>query len=283
MSEALQKIEPSVVSFFIKELDDDYTSNETLGSGMIITSDGWVVGLAADLSSVGDSSLAIVTHNNKTYYSEEIIIDDYSEAAFIKFKADNLTPVQFAETDNLAIGDDVVAVYNSLFSQQRAVSSTLENIWFHDQKQYHTQEHPADYLIVETLRKEYKGSPLINLQGEVLGLNVLDNRVIPHKYFTDVMPQVISNQKIQRIDLDLDYIDLSQVISSTEEQKGVQIQSLITLESGLLVNDVITKVDAQEIDKFHNFTHILQEYKPKDIANFTIIRKNNEQEIQVEL
>lgn len=278
-AEALAKIEPSIVNIFVKKTTDDYLPADAISSAIVLTSDGWLAAVLPPGTYSADE-LVVITNDHATREIQDLIYDEYSTVYFLRATdANNLKAVQFTDAEQLTIGDNVLAVFNDLFSGQRVSSTNLENLLFKDENNYSTIAYPYNYLIADNLRKEYFGSVLINNAGDVIGLNLLDNRVLPHTYFSAVMPQIISQQKIARISLDLAYTDLSRAINSTES-KGALI---ITANKPLVKDDIILKIDNTEIDKFHNLTDILQEYKPGDQAMFTIKRQDKEQDIEIEL
>jgi S1-C subfamily serine protease len=180
--------------------------------------------------------------------------------------------VQFVDKDQLALGETAMAVFNSRYSGQRVTITNLENLSFNEENDFSTSIHPYDYLIADNLKQEYFGSALINNDGDVIGMNVSDSRVLPYAFFSDRLTQIISEQKIQRIDLSLEYSNLD---------KGALIMT--SRDLSLQKDDIILKIDDQEIDKFHNLTALLQEYQPGDTAVFTVKRQGKEQEIEVVL
>jgi len=279
-SEALVKIEPSIVNIFSKKTTDDYLPQEAISSGIVLTSDGWIAAVLPPATYSADE-LVVISNDNTIREIQDLIYDEYSTIYFLRASGNNnLKAVQFVDTEQLTMGDNVLAVFNSLFSGQRVVLTNLENLLFKDENNYTTNAYPYNYLIADNLRKEYFGSVLINNAGDVIGLNLLDNRVLPHAYFSVVMPQIISQQQISRVSLDLEYTDLSRAVNSTEK-KGALVGT--SRDLSLQNNDIILKIDNIEIDKYHNLTDILQEYKPGDQAVFTIKRLDKEQEIGIEL
>lgn len=266
-SEALAKIEPSVVNIFM--------ANEAISSGIILTSDGWIAAVLPP-ATYSPEELVVVTNGQEVRDIIDFIYDEYSTVYFLRTSGENdLKAAQFADAEQLAIGENVMAVFNSLYSGQRATVTNLENLFFNDENNYSLAEYPYNYLIADNLKKEYFGSALINNAGDVIGLNLLDSRVLPHAFFSDVMPQIISQQKIERIDLDFKYSNLD---------KGAKITSVgTTLELSLHTDDIILKIDNIEIDKYHNLTSLLQEYQPGDRVVFTIKRQEKEQKIEMEL
>lgn len=264
-SDAVKKIVPSVLGV--------YDNKDTfLGSALILTSDGWLV---STLDDVNLPQAKIKTSDDKEYQIDQMILDDYSGATFIKINAMNLMPAQFSSPEQTALGDISISVFNSPFSGERVFISHLENLTYHEAETFQTQNYPYDYLLNDTLKPEYESAAVINDKGEVLGFNLSEGKILPHRYVSKIMGQIIAGQKIERIDFSLEYNLLS--------DKGAEIKKIITANTGLLIGDIILKVEGQDINKLHNFNHILEEYKAGDTATFTIKRGEEEKEIVVTL
>lgn len=281
LQQALNKIEPSIVNIYNKKDNADIQNTDLLGSSIALTSDGW---LATSINNLPELNGMIAITNDKTQYSlEKIITDSYSGIVFIKCSATNLIPAQFAAIENVDTGDEVFAVMNSLYSGLRIAEATLENNSYQENPIFSTQNHAFNYLISNNFNNEYLGSPLVNERGEVLGLNILNNLVVPHDNFTNVMPQVITNNELERIKINFEYYNLDNQYQKDKQGSGIKITSISTPNSGLLVNDVVLKVDGQDVNKINNLTQLLQEYHSGDTATFSIQREEIKQDIIVNL
>ncbi|MFH0818631.1 MAG: S1C family serine protease [Patescibacteria group bacterium] len=286
IKEALAKIEPSVVEILNKDTDDQYLETDILASGVILTSDGWLA-VAGDFTEQTD--LIAITSNNKVYDIEQSLFDVYSGVSFLKCTGTGLLPAAFASNESLAVADQTIAVYNSYLNGQRAQITWIENISYNDENDLTLSQHPDDLLISSNLDQTYLSAPLINMQGEVIGLNLLNQHIVKQQYFTDIMAQVISNKTADRISLDFVYNDLSRGVQYYDEKqdkyynKGVLINNVVSSKSHLLAGDIVLKVDDQEINKFNSLNDILSSYKPEEVASFSLIRNEKEIAVDVEL
>ncbi|MFA6027926.1 MAG: S1C family serine protease [Patescibacteria group bacterium] len=263
MKTAIEKIKPSVVGLY---------NENFIGSGLALTSDGWIVTTIADINK---EQTKIKTADNKEFTIDQIIIDNYSGTTFIKVSTLNLTPAQFANAEKINLGDKAAGVFNSQYSGERVFISYLENIAYHEADTFNTQNYPYNYLFNNTFKQEYSGAPVINDRGEVLALYLSEGKALPHRYFSQVLSSVISDQNISRPIFNIDYALLT--------DGGAEIKAISTKNTGLLIGDVIKKVDGQEINKIYNLNHVLEGYKTGDTKTFTIIRGENEQELELVL
>jgi len=281
LTDALNKIKPSVVSFFIKKADNYYQEADFLGSGLILTSDGWLVATIPNIDQQTD--LVAITTDKKILNIDSIIKDDYSGATFFKCLANNLIPGQFADAANVIKGEDVYAVSNSLFSDLRVSRTVIENNIFHEQSEFTTTIHPFDYLVATNLSNAYAGAPLINNRGEVLGISYANSLVLPQQFFSEVMTTVISQNAINRPNLNIIYVNLDNEFNNIKGDKGAKIIVVNGENTGLQINDIITKVDNADITKINNLTQVIQLYQAGDSATFTLLSQGKEMDLQVNL
>lgn len=281
LTDALNKIKPSVVSFFNKKADNNYQEADFLGSGLILTSDGWLVAAIPNIDLQTD--LVAVTTDKKILTVDKIIKDDYSGATFFKSSGSNLTPGQFTDVANVINGDDVYAISNSLFSDLRVSKTAIENNVFHENNEFATTIHPFDYIITTNLSSAYAGAPLINNQGEVLGISYANSLVLPQQYFSEVMIDVISQNIINRPNFNISYINLENEFNNLKGDKGAKITAVNSENTSLQIDDIVTKVDNADITKINNLTQVIQLYQAGDSATFTLLRQGKELDLQVNL
>jgi S1-C subfamily serine protease len=169
------------------------------------------------------------------------------------------------------------------------------------------------------LENSFIGSPVINLKGSVIGIvgsqklkvksqkleeekskGNLINIIIPVVHFKSVVGQVLkegqnlkSNSYLARPAMEIDYLDLAQARGITDKRfKDLQRGALIwgspakdspAEKAGLKNADVILKVNNDLVNGRHNLTELIQEYKPGDKIELTILRAGKEEKKEVEL
>lgn len=284
-SSAINKVEPSIVNIYkTNGAEKDLIAQDYLGSALVVTADGWLVCLNKQIENLDKYSLLLVTSDNKKYQPQNIIVDDYTQIAYLQVNANNLNPAQFASADNISLGEEVLSVYNSASSSLMVKENILENVTYHPDFTFSTKQHPYNYLIGDMLNAEYLGSPVVNTSGDIVGLNLLENRVLPNKYFTDILPQVLAKKTTNRLKPEFEYYDLARqsnllALTDVKSDQGVMIVS--TEISNLLEDDIILEIDGQKIDQYNNLNDIIQTYKAGEMAKFKIIRQDKEQEVEV--
>lgn len=159
---AVSKVGPCLV--VIQSFQGDKIISQ--GSGFIMTSDGFIVTAANNISAIADKFL--VFRNNHSVAAEIVKTDTKNNLALLKTEESNLPVVSFADFDDLFLGQRIILIGAELtteglnrFVNLGVVRSVYENIL----KVNLTE----DNLLAN-------GCPLVNIKGEVIGLNLIDQR-----------------------------------------------------------------------------------------------------------
>lgn len=183
----LQKVEPSVVSIttqITQQLsgpfdygygyggsDSRQVVGEAAGSGVVLTSDGQVLTNAHVVENA--SSIKVTLANGRSYSAAVVGRDTSSDLALLQLKgAKGLTPATLGNSSQLQVGDDVVAIGNALALEggptvTRGIVSALE-------RSIDEQDGASLSHLIQTdaaISSGNSGGPLVNAQGEVVGLN----------------------------------------------------------------------------------------------------------------
>ena len=143
------------------------TTAAVAGSGFILTADGYIV---TNYHVIEDGSdIKVTTFDNKTYAAEVVGYDAKNDLAVLKIDAEGLTPVILGSSDNLNVGDDVIAIGNPLgeltFSLTKGCVSALNrNVTLNDNLQMN---------LIQTdcaINSGNSGGALFNMYGEVIGI-----------------------------------------------------------------------------------------------------------------
>lgn len=190
---AIQAVSPSVASINVVKLqksrqqfrgifDDPFFSNmlppvyrrvESLGSGVVISSDGYVV---TNAHVVDNAAEVIVTLPGGLQYDvEQIFTDPLTDIALLKIPAKGLPAVNFGDSDNLIIGEWAIALGNplGLFDVSKQPTATVGIISGLHMDFGHQQQRVYQDMIQTdaSINPGNSGGPLVNGAGEVIGIN----------------------------------------------------------------------------------------------------------------
>lgn len=308
-----EKVLPSVVGIEVQ-----YTVNSIFGgggtatgsgSGIIISSDGYILTNNHVVSNTDSSSTnafyqvseansvkVYLYGDSETAYDAKIIgTDAETDLAIIKIEKNNLPAAELGNSDNLKIGEWVMAIGNPLGLGSSisigAVSAVDREV---------TDSDGVKYTLIQTdaaINEGNSGGALVNSKGQVIGINFMKvssvgvegiSFAIPITPAIDVSNELIQYNKVRRPYLGITGTTVTEQISKMYNLAiGVYVQSVDTFAkagtSGLKAGDVITKIDNTEIKTMTELTDYIKSKNIGDTITLKINRSGEELEITCEL
>jgi len=168
--EVIKRISPSVVAIVGKPadtLDQEDRFNLSHGTGVIIKADGWIVTNAHVVKEM--KNLTVITLDGKQYSGTVTHMDEESDLALVKIAAYGLTPAKFAPGNAIQIGETVVAIGTpiSVSLRNSASAGIISGV---------NRSVNSTYRLLQTdasINPGNSGGPLVNLRGEIVGINSL--------------------------------------------------------------------------------------------------------------
>ncbi len=269
------------------------------GSGVIISEDGYIV---TNFHVVKDANtIEVILNNNKHSYSAKIIgTDPSTDLALLKIEAKNLPHITLGNSDNVQIGEWVLAVGNpfNLTSTVTAgiVSAKGRNI------NIVNNTFPIESFIQTdaAINPGNSGGALVDLEGKLVGINtaIASNTgsyngygfAIPVNIVAKIIKDLIEYKEVQRGFTGMDVKDIDAGLAeklNINNNLGVYIQSILTDgpadNAGLKVGDVIIKINRKDIDSKSIFDEQLAYNRPGDKVTISILRNTKEIDITITL
>ncbi len=263
------------------------------GSGVIISPNGYIL---TNSHVVGDGEakdINVLFENGDQMPGKVLWNDAYLDLAIVKVNATGLPAADLGDSDTLEVGQLAVAIGNPLgLDFQRTVTSgvisglnrsiRVENTVIEDLIQTDASINPGN-----------SGGPLLNSKGEVIGINTVKIRSDAAEGLGFAIPINVAKPIVDRVinegDFKVVYMGvISQEIEKYERQYGVELNAdngvIIAYveenspadKAGLMMGDIITKIDNQEIESPSQLKKVLYKYKKGDKAKITIIRNGKE-------
>lgn len=279
--------------------DNIYLEGGQLGYGFIITSDGWVM-TNGNILGWDYTQVSAVVGDGKVYSIKKIEKDPMSDAVFVRLEASNLTPIAFGDPHDLQLGEDLY-----LFDSEKRVKKVSFQGFGYDSSTSKvslckSSEKFEKNLFFEEISSTFGGAPLLNYRGEVVGVikegsgQITKNAIsFSHAYLS--MQNLFRNSRIARIFLGVQYIDLAHVrsVDANLPNRGALVSSGVSRvgvlkyspawNAGLKEGDIIIKVGSDELNGEYNLSERIAEYHSGDVVDFTILRDDKEQIIQIKL
>jgi serine protease Do len=290
-------------------------AQQSAGTGIIISAEGIVI-TNRHVVPAGTTNVSL-TLSDGTVLDNVSVIGRTSESdpldvAFLKIndkKGKNLVPAKIGDSSKMQVGDQVVAIGNALGQFQNTVTSGIISGYGRQVIASDGSASSAETLedLFQTdaaINEGNSGGPLVNVNGEVIGINTAvaggaENIgfAIPINDVKGLINSVLTKGKLERPYLGVRYISLTDDIAAQlnlQQNRGAYITpgnggqpSIITgspaEKAGLKEGDIITKVDGNSIDESHSLTSLLGQHNVGDTVTLTIVRDGKEQTLQVTL
>src|SRR6266498_4803872 len=306
VTQSVQKVGPAVVTVvgtipgqntFFGATGDQTVS----GSGFFITDQGYI--LTNNHVVEGTKEVNIVLSDGTEQQATIVGTDLYSDIAVLKTDGKVPAVAALGNSDALKPGESVIAIGSPLGDFKNTVtvgvvSATGRSI---DSGNGYTIEN-----LIQTdaaINHGNSGGPLVNLAGEVIGINTLIVRntgsgdvaeglgfAIPVNTAQAVAQQIIQQGYFARPYLGISFQPINPDIASRYNlptQWGAYITNVESGSpadnAGLRANDIITQIFDITIDETHPYTNALFKYKPGDTIPITVIRNGKETQLQVTL
>jgi serine protease Do len=251
---AKDKVAPALVHIRpVKEVYQQGQRREVLvvGSGFIISPDGYVV---TNEHVAGESRFVRCVLSDKDEVDAEVIgVDPYTDLAVLKLNVDHRLPfVAFGDSEKLESGQTVIAM-GSPHGLSRSVSMGIVSVT--DRHLSGQNDHPFTNWVQTdaAINPGNSGGPLIDLKGQVIGVNAMVLRgaenvgfAIPSNIARQVADEIIRNGHVQRSWVGL---DLQEMLARTEDpdRKGVVVADVDPLspayEAQIRPGDILLAVD----------------------------------------
>ena len=265
------------------------TTSAASGSGFILTGDGYVLTNYHVIES--SNSISVTLYDGKSYDAVLIGYDESSDIAVLKIDAEGLTPVVLGDSDNLNVGDSVVAIGNPLgeltFSlTSGAVSALNREI---------TLSNSVTMNLIQTdcaINSGNSGGALFNLYGEVIGITnakysgsgsgaSIDNIGcgIPLSQVRGIVESIIENGYVAKPYIGVIVSDVSEETMGYGLPAGAAVKAVSedspAEKAGLQVNDIITAVNGKEISGRTGLSEAVSAASVGDTLTLTVYRQGN--------
>lgn len=263
------------------------TTSAASGSGFILTADGYVLTNYHVIES--SNSISVTLYDGKSYDATLIGYDESSDIAVLKIDAEGLTPVVLGDSDNLNVGDSVVAIGNPLgeltFSlTSGAVSALNREI---------TLSNSVTMNLIQTdcaINSGNSGGALFNLYGEVIGITnakysgsgtgaSIDNIgfAIPINHVRGIVESIIENGYVAKPYIGVTVTDVSEETMGYGLPAGAAVKAVSedspAEKAGLQVNDIITAVNGKEISGRTGLSEAVSAASVGDTLTLTVYRQ----------
>jgi len=262
------------------------------GSGVIISEDGYIITNNHVVKGAADKGIRVVLTDKREFTAKLVGTDPNTDVAVIKIDADNLTVAAIGNSDEVQVGQLVLAIGNPLGLNNTVTSGIVSAL---GRNINISNDSYAINNFIQTdaaINPGNSGGALVDINGLVIGINaaIKSNTgyyqgygfAIPINLVKNVANDLIKYGKIERgyIGVSIKDVDSKEAKGlGLDKAKGVLIQNIIEGsagdEAGLQTGDVILSVNGKEVNAANELQTIIGSKKPGDEVTLKIFRDGN--------
>lgn len=266
---------------------------EGSGSGVIISTDGYIVTNNHVVEEAEE--LEVVLNDQRTYNATVIGVDPTTDVALIKIEASQLPTIKFANSDQVRIGEWVIAVGNP-FSLTSTVTAGIVSAKGRSIDILREKSRYAIESFIQTdavVNPGNSGGALVNVNGDLVGINTAISSptgvfagysfAVPSNIVVKVVEDLRNYGVVQRGYLGAGIIELNKDAATTLEadrETGVYVSSIspesAAEEAGLEIGDIIVAVDGETTLRNSELLEKLGQKRPGDAVELTVVRAEDE-------
>lgn len=271
---AAKKAIPAVVSI---------TADDKSGSGVIVREDGIII---TNHHVIQDGKKIKAVLSDKRIFSARVIgSDPKADIAVLKINAKNLQTIEFADSDELQVGEKVIAIGQPFGFDSTVTTGIISG--------KHRDRGPTEYRdFIQTdasINPGNSGGPLVNLEGKLVGINTFIvsgvrtgelGFAIPSNLVGKILDQLLKYGKVTRGYLGVNVMD---TVDVNEEGNGMISDGALingilkdgaAYKAGLKVGDLILEIDSTIVENSNHLRNVVAWLEPG--SNVSVLAKRNE-------
>jgi S1-C subfamily serine protease len=252
----------------------------------------------------------IATGDGNVYDAMLLEIDSYSNLAFLKINASNLSVASFANSDDAKPGEKIIAVGNDSLSHvpffAAGILSSFNAYYTLSEKAIASSEKLEGAFELDiSAQNHYIGGPVVDYSGQIIGITGVtsrDNKDVFFQIPSNKVKAIISKEIRREINTNptfgIYYVSITKTyaqINNLSSEAGALIyapsgqQGLAIIanspaaNAGLKINDIITAISGEKIKAEKSLPDLLYEHKKGEEIELTIMRNSEELKMKVQL
>jgi serine protease Do len=303
VSDVVTKVKPSVVSIVVSTLIEscDFffgcrtVEQSGAGTGIIFDSEGYIV--TNNHVVAGANSITVILVDERTFEAELVGRDPASDLAVIKIPRENYATLEFAHPDRLRVGDWVIAIGNAL-ALDGGPTVTLGIVGALDRAIDTEDSRLFDMIQTDAaINPGNSGGPLVNLEGQVVGINTARTQggegigfAVSTFTVVPVVESLLEHGRVIFAWLGVGVRDVTPIIATQSDlsvSRGVLISSVQpegpSATAGIRPGDVIVAFDGAAVNTVKQLQKVIRGYSIGQETEVTIVRGDDTKSFNVTL
>jgi 2-alkenal reductase len=290
--QVVQRVAPAVVQIINRG-----QQGQGSGSGVIISAEGYII--TNNHVVEGERQLFVILSDGSRREAQLVGTDPFSDLAVVKVEGEVPASAPIGDSDALLPGETVIAIGSPLGGFRNTVTVGVVSAL--------NRSVGGMEGLVQTdaaINPGNSGGPLINLRGEVVGINTLVVRgadfasgpaqglgfAVASNIARQVGEQLIAGGKVERPFIGVQYTMLDQELADANGlavQSGALIQDVEAngpaARAGIRAGDVIVSVGGRPVSEGNSLQRLLLQHKPGDTVSFEVLRGETTEDLSVTL
>lgn len=286
------RVLPSVVSITARRIETDQFNKSTptagLGSGVIVDRQGHI--LTNNHVVEGFEEFKVTLPDGRTFRGTLVGGDFFTDIAVLKIEGKDLRPLQLGDSSKLAIGETVIAIGSPLWIE--GGPTVTVGVISGKRRSMEEADEPDQPMLHDLLQTDAainpgnSGGPLLNLRGEVVGINtaVMTSAhgigfVIPINNAKPVMKILLAHGRLVRPSMGVTAVSVTPQLAFTNDLKVESGALVVRVDKdgpaaavGIQPDDVIIAVGSDVVEDLHHFHDLLFRRKPGETVQVTVWR-----------
>ncbi len=258
------------------------------GSGFVVSDDGYIVTNAHVATGAGaDADIRVRFHDGTTAAAKFVASATASDIAVLKVDRDGLKPVTFGDSEQVAVGDPVIAVGAPLGLQDTVTTGVVSAL---DRPVTEDEENPSDaFAAIQTdaaINPGNSGGALLDGAGRVIGVNTAIYTLksgadgagsiglgfaIPINHAKRVASEIIKSgsarETVLGVEVDPGYQNLDGGVKLKSVESGGPAD-----KAGLRAGDIITSLNKRPLHRPIDLVALVRKYAPGDVVSLEYLR-----------
>lgn len=302
--------DPNVKNVFLRKTTANQAKeNSKNGTGVIVTGDGMIMTYASSIN-LEHSVYKVMTYDGNVYDASLLGVDSYSNLAFLKVNANNLSVASMADSNSIKPGEKIVAIANSFGSYTNKYASGLVSDFNPNYNLAGLTVASSEKLegVYETdfsYQKNFIGGPAVDYSGQIVGIIGVITKddaqsffLIPSNKVRAVIDRAVKKELELNVSLGIQYIPISKtyaienklavdsgaLIYASSNQSGLAVAANSPAQkAGLKIGDIIIAVEEKRINSEQTLPDLLYNHKKGDSIELTVLRDGQEIKLPVQL
>jgi len=286
--------------FFGPDFKMDQPPQHGSGSGVIISKDGYIMTNNHVVKNASDKGIKVILTDKREFNATLVGTDPNTDIAVIKIEADNLSVASVGNSDDVQVGQWVLAIGNPLGLNNTVTAGIVSALGRNVNVSGDTYAINNFIQTDAAINPGNSGGALVDINGFVIGINAAIQTTngyyqgygfaIPMNIAKNVAAELIKSGKIERgyIGVSIKDVDTKEAKGlGLDKAKGVLVQNVIKGgagdEAGVKTGDVILSVDGKEVNAANQLQTVIGSHKPGESVTLSIFRDGKTISLPVKL